>query len=105
MGEPIIMLTTCASQEEAKKISRTLLEKRLIGCANMMPIASMYWWKGKITDEDEVLLIMKTIKEKHDPVSDAIKELHSYGIPLIESVEIEKMDSRYLEWLKGCLDR
>jgi periplasmic divalent cation tolerance protein len=95
----LMVYVTCKDEEEARKISLDLLEKRLVACANMCPIRSLYWWKGNIEDDSEELLIMKT-QEKHiDLIIKTIKDIHSYDVPCIEFIEINSGNPDYLDWI------
>ena len=78
-----IVYITCKNKEEAEKISMHLLKKRLIACANIFPIKSMYWWKGKIVDDNENAIIAKTNKKNFGKVENEVRKLHSYEIPCI----------------------
>lgn len=75
--------------EEAKKITSHLLEEKLVSCANIFPIESFYWWKGKIENSDEVVSILKTRKENWEKVRDEIIKLHSYDVPCIVRIDVE----------------
>lgn len=96
----ILIYVTCKDIEEAKKISKNLLEKRLIACANMFPINSMYWWEGKINEDKEVALIIKTKKEKFAEIKKKIKKIHSYKVPCILSFDIKRGNEDFLNWIK-----
>jgi periplasmic divalent cation tolerance protein len=94
-----MVYVTAKDEEEAKKISRHLLEKRLIACSNIFPINSLYWWNGKIEDESETALIMKT-QEKHKvEIIQVIKKIHSYDVPCIEFLPIKSGNPDYLDWI------
>ena len=90
---------TNPSQEEAKKIARHLLEKRLIACANFFPITSLYWWEGKITDDSECVMIAKTAKEKWDAVKAEVEKMHPYQVPCIVALPAES-NTKFGQWLK-----
>lgn len=74
---------TCKDSQEAKKISMHLLRKRLIACANIFPIKSMYWWNNKIVNDNENVIIAKTSNKNFKNVVSEVKKLHSYEIPCI----------------------
>ena len=95
-----IVYVTAKDEEEAKKIANHLLDKHLIACANMFPIKSLYWWKGKIEADDEVVLIMKTQKKNCENIISQVKAVHSYEVPCIEFFHFEKGNPEYLEWIK-----
>ncbi|MBI4149685.1 divalent-cation tolerance protein CutA [Candidatus Woesearchaeota archaeon] len=91
---------TCKDKQEAERIAKELLRKRLIACANIFPIASLYRWKGKIEKAKEVAVILKTKKEMFEEAAAIIKRLHSYEVPCIcagESSEVSKEYAAYLE--------
>ena len=78
-----LIYITCKDKEEAKKISKALLEKRLIACSNMFPIESMYWWKGKIEEESEIVILAKTKDKNYEKIKQEVTKLHSYEVPCI----------------------
>lgn len=101
----VIVVMTVPNQEEAKKIVRTLLEERLIACANILgSVDSLFWWKGKIEDEKEVLILMKSKKSLFKKLSKRVMELHSYDVPEILALSMVEGSESYLEWLKACLE-
>jgi periplasmic divalent cation tolerance protein len=73
---------------EAKKIASKLLENKLIACANMFPIESMFKWKGKIVDEAEVAMFCKAKKKNFDKIKSVVEKLHSYEVPCIVSFDV-----------------
>jgi periplasmic divalent cation tolerance protein len=100
MSDPIVVLVTCGSEEEAAKIANALVETHLAACVNLVsPIRSIYRWEGKICDEKEWLLIIKTQKERFEELEKKVKSLHSYSVPEIISLPILEGSSSYLDWL------
>ena|SRR5437868_269729 len=100
MTDKRIVLTTAGSEEEARKIARHLVEKRLAACVNIIPqIESIYRWQGKVESSREWLLVAKTTQEKFPAVRDAIRKLHSYDLPECVAINIEDGSSDYLQWL------
>jgi len=96
---------TASNREEAVKIVRVLLEERLIACGNIVDsVSSFFWWKGKIEDEKEVLVIMKSDERLFKKLSKRVRELHSYDVPEVLALPIVDGSPSYLEWLKGCLE-
>ena len=79
----LLIYTTHPSKAHAEKISKALLESRLIACANIFPIGSIYWGDEKIESNDEFVAILKTQESKADEVEKKIKELHDYKVPCI----------------------
>jgi periplasmic divalent cation tolerance protein len=100
----IIVITTTPSKIEAEKIAKTLLEERLIACANIIgPVQSLFWWQGKIDEAQEHLILMKTIKDLFSKLSGKVKALHSYQVPEIIAMPIVEGFKPYLEWLESSL--
>jgi len=100
----IIVFMTTATKQEAQKIAHSLLEKRLIACANILgPVDSEFWWQGKIEKAKEFLVLMKSDEKLFEKLSQAIKEVHSYEVPEILALPIVKGWPPYLEWLNKSL--
>ena len=100
-----IVIMTTPNKQEAMKIVRTLLEERLIACANIMDsVSSFFWWQGKIEEEKEVLVIMKSHEALFNKLSQKVTELHSYDVPEILALPIVEGSQSYLKWMKICLE-
>ena len=95
----IMIYVTYGSVDEADKITSHLLEKKLVSCANLFPITSSYWWKGKIEDSDEVVSILKTRSENLEKVKEAIKKMHSYDVPCIVKMNVGA-NEEFEEWVE-----
>ena len=101
MSETSIVFVTAGSEDEAARIGLTLVEERLAACANIVPsIRSIYRWKGKIRDEREFLIIIKTRTSKYELLQNRVKELHSYEVPEIVSFPVAEGLPRYLDWVR-----
>lgn len=97
----IVVFITVPNDEEAIKISRTLVEEKLAGCVNILKgIRSIYSWKGTIEDDQEVFLILKTRSHLFDKLMERVKELHSYTVPEIIALPIIRGSEDYLKWLE-----
>lgn len=97
----IVVFITAPNEDEAAKISKALVEARLAGCVNIIKnIRSIYSWQGKIEDEREVLMIVKTQKPLFDSLMKKVKELHSYKVPEIIALPIVDGSVEYLMWLR-----
>jgi len=98
-----IVLTTCA-QSEAESLAEKLVEDGLVACVNIIDIGqSVYRWQGKIVKDQECLLVMKSSSIVYDRLQQRIKEIHSYEVPEIISLDIENGYAPYLEWLNLAL--
>lgn len=93
-----IIYITCKDLKEARRISLHLLKKRLIACANIHPIRSLYWWRGKIEDEKENVVIAKTLDKNYNKIKMEVKKVHSYTIPCILKIKAEA-NKEYLDWV------
>ncbi len=78
-----LVYITCRDEKEAKKISMHLLKLRLIACANLFPVKSMYWWNNKIMGSGEFVVIAKTKNKNFGKIESEVKKVHSYKIPCI----------------------
>ncbi|MBI4018584.1 MAG: divalent-cation tolerance protein CutA [Candidatus Aenigmarchaeota archaeon] len=96
----IAVYITARNVKEAEKIAGVLLEQRLIACANIMPIRSAYWWKGKIEKHGEALLIAKTRKSLYKRILTAVKKNHSYSAPCVNALPITAANPDYLRWVE-----
>ncbi len=100
----IIVIMTTSNKEEAAKIVRSLLKERLIACANIVgPVSSLFWWQGKIDEENEFLVFMKSHKSLFEKLSERVMEIHSYAVPEIIALPVIESSPPYLEWLKNSL--
>lgn len=100
MTDKRIVLSTAGSQEEARKIAQSLVERELAACVNIVPqVESLYRWQGKMESSAEWLLLIKTRQEKFPAVRDAIRQLHSYDLPECICLAIEDGSEAYLRWI------
>lgn len=101
----IVVFITAPNEDEAAKMARTLVESRLAACVNVIRnIRSIYSWQGKVEDEAEVLMIVKTGRHLFDRLSEKVKELHGYAVPEIIAIPIVEGSANYLNWLKEVTD-
>jgi periplasmic divalent cation tolerance protein len=97
----VLVYITNSSKEEARKIAKHLVGKKLIACANIFgPINSIYPWKGKIADETEFVLIVKTSEANFGKVKSEVEKIHSYTIPCIVKIPVSS-NKKYFDWLKS----
>ena len=96
----------CPDRDTARKISDELIDKRHIACANIFPeIESSYSWKGRIENEPEVPLVLKTREECFPLVVEEVRKLHPYETPSIIGVPVEFVNDDYLEWVYAETER
>jgi periplasmic divalent cation tolerance protein len=101
MTGKIVVLVTCGSAREAKRIARALVGRRRAACANILrvPIESVYRWKGKIESAREFLLVVKTSRKRFPALQREVQRLHSYEVPEIIALPIASGERRYLAWI------
>ena len=100
-GELVLILVTASSQQEGLNIARSLVNSRLAACVNIMSdLRSIYRWEGKIWDEGEFLLLIKTRRALFDKIEAKVKKYHSYEVPEIIAVPIIQGSETYLNWLR-----
>lgn len=105
MTENLIAFTAFASEEDAARVARVLVEERLVACANLLPGArSIYRWQEKIADEREVVVLMKTRKQDWAALMSRLHELHPYQTPELIAVRVAAGAPKYLEWLEQALE-
>jgi periplasmic divalent cation tolerance protein len=101
MDQFLVVFVTCGSEDEASKIAHALVDERLAACANIVsPIRSVYRWEGKICDEREWLLVVKTRETRFRELEKRVKSLHSYQVPEIISLPVLAGSPSYLKWLE-----
>ena len=100
----ILILCTINDIEKAKEISNFLLKGNLIACANIIPnLTSMYIWQGKICEDAEYLMVLKSRNDKFEEIKTKITDLHPYEVAEIISIDIKDGNKPYLNWLDSCL--
>ncbi|HED00372.1 MAG TPA: divalent-cation tolerance protein CutA [Proteobacteria bacterium] len=100
MTDYIQVITTTEKKEDARKIARALVEKRLAGCVQIIgPITSTYRWKEAIETAEEWMCVIKTRKDLYAGLEKSIREVHPYEVPEILAVPVAEGSKDYLEWL------
>lgn len=98
--DAVVVLTTVSVEGEAVSLIRALLERRLIACGTLLPGArSLYHWEGRLADETEVMLMLKTRPELLPALEVAFGELHPYRVPELLALPVAAGLDRYLEWI------
>jgi periplasmic divalent cation tolerance protein len=99
-----LVLTTCAQTEDAHVIAKTLLEKKLAACVNVLPqIESFYMWQGKMVQDAEIKLFIKTQAVKTHVLIDTLKQNHPYDVPEIQVINITDGNDEYFSWIDEVL--
>src|ERR1700692_1033755 len=105
LTDKYLVLVTCASVAEAKRIARAVVDARLAACVNILPgtVTSIYRWKGKVETEREKLLLIKTSRKRLAKLQATVERLHSYDVPEFIALPIAAGSRGYLAWLDGVL--
>jgi periplasmic divalent cation tolerance protein len=105
MTDKIVVLVTCASAKEARRIADLVVKRRLAACVNILeiPVRSVYRWKQRVESARELLLVMKSSRRRFDELQRAIESVHSYEVPEIIAVPIQGGSRKYLGWLSESL--
>ena len=100
--DAVVVLTTVATSDEAVQLVRSLLERRIIACGTILPAGrSLYRWEGKIADESEVMVLLKTRSARIESLEMAFAELHPYKVPELLALPVEAGTQKYLAWISG----
>ena len=101
MTDKIVIFVTVGNSNDAAVLAKSLVEKRLAACVNLLPgVASWYWWEGKVTEDQEVLLMMKTSRDKFAAIEKEVLRLHSYAVPEVIALQIVEGSKNYLNWIE-----
>ena len=102
MTKPLVVTTTLANREDALRLARLLLERKLIACAQLSDsVQSLYWWQNEIVDAREIVLTMKTTNDLFAELTQIIQDQHPYDVPEIIGTEIVATSQPYLDWLES----
>ena len=100
MTDAILVLTTLPTADGAAEVAKTVVDEKLAACANILPaLRSIYRWEGKVQDENEVLVLLKTRQAQYERLEARILELHPYDVPEILAIPIEEGHRTYLDWV------
>ncbi len=104
----ILIYVVCNNQNEAQKISKSILNDRLCACTNILPsMVSYYFWpptERTLVEGNEVILLIKTLESKYEEIEKAVLKLHSYDNPSIFSIKVDRTSSKYLDWVRSETD-
>jgi periplasmic divalent cation tolerance protein len=100
MLHAIVVLVTTPTPERAAEIARTLVEERLAACGNVVPgLRSIYRWEGKVQEDAEALLLLKTTRGRFEALRERVLALHPYDVPEVIAVPVEAGSAPYLAWI------
>jgi periplasmic divalent cation tolerance protein len=98
----VLVLCTCPSDTVAAEIATSLIEQNLAACVSRVPGArSWYRWQGHLEKDDEVLLLIKTIRERFGELEQAVRRLHPYEVPEIIALPVVAGSEAYLQWIRN----
>jgi len=102
MTEVMVVLVTVPDEESGLALARSLVDERLVACANLVPgLRSIYRWQGRIEEAKELLLILKTRAELVDELARRVAELHPYDVPEVLALEVSGGLAAYLDWVEA----
>ena len=96
----MVVQTTVGNQQDADKLAELIVDSKLGACVHMYSITSVYWWQGKKEHDKEVVLQIKTLKNKYKVLENLIKSNHPYDVPEIIVYSIEQGSKEYLDWVQ-----
>ena len=100
MERAVLVYTTWPSIVEAERAGRSIVERRLAACVNILPgMISHYWWEGKIERAEEVVMLIKSRASMAEPLRETIRQLHSYTTPAFMVLPVENVDPEYHAWI------
>ncbi len=106
MTDKVVIMVTAASRRECRKIAKHLIEAKLAACVNItQPVESLYHWEGKIADEKEFVLLIKSTRDLFPEIKAAISKIHSYHTPEIVCLPIIDGSRNYLQWMSDSVKR
>ena len=104
MTDKIVVLSTCATEEEADRLARVLVQARVAACVTMVPGArSVYRWQGAIESSAECLLIIKSSRQLFEPLRMALEDAHTYDVPEVLALPVMEGAAAYMNWLEAEL--
>ena len=102
--KPIVVITTVGSEQQANDLAKELVENRHSCCVNILPVQrSVYRWQGKVCEDSEFMLIVKSTAEEYPQVEALIQEMHEYELPEILSFDVKRGEKNFLAWMCDCL--
>jgi len=98
--EALVVFVTAPSADKGMELGRALVQERLAACANLVPaIHSIYWWEGRVQEDGEALLLVKTTRDRFEALRDRVLALHPYQVPEVLALPVAAGSASYLEWI------
>ncbi|MBM3257212.1 MAG: divalent-cation tolerance protein CutA [Candidatus Liptonbacteria bacterium] len=99
----VIIYTTCKDTAEATKIGKVILDSKLASCVNIWPIQSMFHWEGKLANQLEAGMLVKTVEHHTAEIEELITKNHSYSVPFIGVMQVHRHNRAYREWMSSVV--
>jgi periplasmic divalent cation tolerance protein len=99
MSEHVVVMVAASSQEEARRVGRVLLEKKLAACVQFFPMTSLFYWEGELQEAAETMMMIKTTASVFEKLREEVKAAHSYQVPEIIELPIQNGSAEYLRWV------
>jgi periplasmic divalent cation tolerance protein len=105
VNDKMVVLVTCSSVAEARRVAHGVVQARLAACVNILPgaVTSIYRWKGKVESAKERLLLIKTSRRRLAKLRAEIERLHSYEVPEFLALPVAAGSPAYLAWMEENL--
>lgn len=103
--EGIIIISTFANEEAARDISKKLVESGFAACANLLPVRSVYTWRGSVEEQGECMVFFKTTRSSAKALKKEISTLHPYDVPEVVEIKMADVSKPYMGWLVDSTDR
>ncbi len=101
----IVVLVTCPTAAQARRMAAVLVQRRVAACVNILPgVRSLFWWRGKVDQARETLLLIKTTRRRFEPLRRLISRLHPYDVPEIIALPIQRGHAPYLTWVRDSVE-
>jgi periplasmic divalent cation tolerance protein len=98
--DALVVLVTAPTAEKAAEIARAVVEERLAACGNVVPgLRSIYRWEGRVQEDAEALLVLKTTRARFEALRDRVLALHPYEVPEVIALPVAAGSARYLAWI------
>lgn len=100
--DALVVLVTAPSADKAAELARALVEERLAACGNVVPgLRSIYRWEGRVQEDAEALLLLKTTRARFEALRERVLALHPYQVPEVLALPVEAGSAAYLAWIAG----